>query len=388
MINKICTRCVSDTTMKDKKLTVLFFLIHPAKFHQFRVTINTLLSEGHDVDIIIIGRDILEELVKNEGWNYKIIFPNGRKWKGINVLISAGLLFLPTIFKLYNLSKSKKYDLFLTDDLLSYVGLVRKIPTIYFTDDDFKAVPQALLYLLPATHVFAPNICNLGRFSKKTIGYYGYKSLAHLHPNNFKPNKAKLHESLSDEKPFFFIRTVMANSKHDNGKSGLDDDLLRSIISRLEKAGTIILNSERPLPADLLKYQLNYKKNDIAQYLYFAKIVIGDSTTMAVEAAVLGTPSIEIDDWYSDFQQYKELNGKYRLMQGFDLDDEKGVIDLLDEYLAMEDLDAEFQKRRQRMLSDKIDVSAFLIWIIENYPVSINEYRKNPDIQLNFKSNA
>ena len=101
-------------------MKILFFLIHPAKFHQCRITINYLIAKGHKVEIIILGRDILEELVINEGWDYKIIFPRGRKWKGVNVLISAGLLFFPTIYKLYKLSKSKKYDLFLTDDLLSY----------------------------------------------------------------------------------------------------------------------------------------------------------------------------------------------------------------------------------------------------------------------------
>ncbi len=367
---------------------VLFFLIHPAKFHQFRVTINTLIKNGHEVDIIIIGRDILEELVKNEGWNYRIIFPRGRKWKSVNVLISAGLLFFPTIFKLYMLSRSKKYDLFLTDDLLSYVGKLRGIPTIYFTDDDFSAVPQALLYILPATNIFAPNICYLGKYEKKVIGYYGYKSLAHLHPNNFQPDRLKLHKNLTDNKPFFFIRTVMANSKHDNGKSGIDDDLLRKMVSKLEKEGRVILNSERPLPEDLIKYKLNYNKNDIAHYLYFAKIVIGDSTTMSAEAAVLGTPSIEIDDWYSDFKQYDELCNRYKLLQGFDRDNHVGIFSLIDEYLRTENLHEEFQLRRNHLLEEKIDVSAFLTWIVMDYPKSVVEINKNPDIQLNYKMNV
>lgn len=374
--------------MKGTKLSVLFFLIHPAKFHQCRITINYLIAKGHKVEIIILGRDILEELVINEGWEYKLIFPNGRKFKGVHTYISSALLFFPTIFKLFWLTLSKKYDLFINDDLLSYVGFIRRIPSIFLIDDDLSAVPQAHLYLISVKHIFAPDVCYLGRYKKRAIGYYGYKSLAHLHPNSFKPDRTKIEKRLRTKKPFFFIRTVMANSKHDSGKSSISDIFLRKLVNRLKKEGNIVLNSERELPEDLKKYQLNHNKNDVAHYLYYAKIVIGDSTTMAVEAAVLGTPSIEIDDWYSDFQQYKELNGKYRLMQGFDLDDEEGVINLLDEYLAMEDLDTEFQKRRQIMLADKIDVSAFLIWIIENYPVSINEYRKNPDIQLNFKSNA
>ena len=180
----------------------------------------------------------------------------------------------------------------------------------------------------------------------------------------------------------------MANSKHDNGKSGVDDDLLRKIISKLEKAGKVILNSERPLPKDLVKYQLEYNKNDIAHYLYFAKIVIWDSTTMSAEAAVLGTPSIEIDDWYSDFKQYDELHTKYKLLQGFDRNDYAGIFSIIKKYINTEDLHEIFQARRNKMLKDKIDVSAFLTWIVLEYPHSIVKFKENPDIQLNFKSNV
>ncbi|MDD5570378.1 MAG: DUF354 domain-containing protein [Bacteroidales bacterium] len=371
--------------IKDKKLRILFFLIHPAKYHQFKVTVNTLIAKGHDVELIIIGRDILPELVKNEGWKHKIIFPHGRKYKGVNSLISAGLLFFPTIFKLFRLTLWKKYDLFLTDDLLSYVGKIRGIPTFFFTDDDFSAVPQALLYLPPASHIFSPDICFMGKFKKKVIGYYGYKSLCHLHPNHFKPDINRLDESLRDGKPFFIVRTVMANSKHDIEKNSIGDDLLRKLISILEKNGRVILNSERPLPEDLKKYELSIRKNDINHYMYFSKIFIGDSTTMAVEAAVIGTPSIEIDDWFDDFKQYHELCDKYKLLKGFRLEDEEGIFSLIDEYLKIDNLKEEFLKRRDRMLQDKIDVSAFLIWFIENYPQSLKDYKADPQIQNRFK---
>ena len=37
------------------------------------------------------------------------------------------------------------------------------------------------------------------------------------------------------------------------------------------------------------------------------------------------------------------------------------------------------------MLAEKIDVTKFFIWLIENYPDSILQYKSNPDIQWNFK---
>ncbi len=42
--------------------------------------------------------------------------------------------------------------------------------------------------------------------------------------------------------------------------------------------------------------------------------------------------------------------------------------------------------KRKRMLSDKIDVTAFMIWFIENYPESVKIMKDHPDYQSRFKS--
>ena len=92
-------------------------------------------------------------------------------------------------------TKNKKYDLFI-GDLLTIVGLIRKVPTIFATDDTLKAVPQGALFYKTATHIVAPFITDLGPYNKKKIGYYGYKAIAHLHPNHFaivEQNKVDLH---------------------------------------------------------------------------------------------------------------------------------------------------------------------------------------------------
>mgnify|MGYP006307122803 CR=1 FL=1 len=44
-----------------------------------------------------------------------------------------------------------------------------------------------------------------------------------------------------------------------------------------------------------------------------------------------------------------------------------------------------YQLKRQKMLSKKIDLTEFLIWLFENYPNSISDYEKNPNIQNRFK---
>ncbi len=45
----------------------------------------------------------------------------------------------------------------------------------------------------------------------------------------------------------------------------------------------------------------------------------------------------------------------------------------------------QFQLRRQKMLLEKIDVTAFLVWFVENYPESAKIMKENPDYQWRFR---
>jgi len=45
----------------------------------------------------------------------------------------------------------------------------------------------------------------------------------------------------------------------------------------------------------------------------------------------------------------------------------------------------QFQLRRQKMLLEKIDVTAFLVWFVENYPESAKIMKENPEYQWRFR---
>lgn len=362
----------------------LFFFVHPAKFHLSRITINKLIAQGHTVDIIITGRDILEELLINEGWEYKKIFSNGRKISWLHVWISASIFIVLTVLKLLELTWGKKYNLFITDDCLTFVGRLKNTPSVFVTDDDLSAVPESRILMASANYILAPEICELGKYNKKKWGYYGYKSIFHLHPNHFTAETGKIHLSLRDQE-YFFIRTVSATSTHDVGKRGIGDDLLRKIIESLKPHGRIVLNSERKLPEDLEKYVLDFHKNDVAHYIAKAKIFLSDSTTMCAEAAVMGVPAIEIDDWFDDFKQYDELNGKYQLLFGYGVDNFEVIESKINELIKEPNLKKIFKERQEFMLTEKIDTSAFLLWMIKNYPESSKEFFADTTTQLKFR---
>lgn len=365
------------------KKKYLFYFVHPAKYHFFKNTINQLKKDGNKVDILIVGRDILEDLIKNEGWEYQVIFKKGRKIKGIHTNISASIYLFLTIFKLFFIVKKKKYDLFITDDLVTFIGRILNVKSIFVTDDDLSAVPESFILMASCNHIFAPSICDLGKYNDKKIGYSGYKSLSHLHPKHFMPNIDEVDNKFK-EKNFFLIRTVSVTSTHDHGRKGLSNFMIRALINKLQPYGEIILNSERDLPEDLIKYVYNFNKNKVAHYQFFARIFISDSTTMCAEAGILGTPSIEVDDWHTDFKQYQELYN-YGLVNGYFTNQSKEIFEKIDSILNNENSKNIQLERRNKMLEDKIDVSEFLTWICKDYPTSVSMYFKDKSIVNNFK---
>jgi len=383
MCNNKLSALSKQTDMKKKRF--LFFLVHPAKFHFHKVQINTLIERGHIVDVVIITKDILEDLVIEEGWTYTNIFPEGRKVKFLHPYVGAFISVLKTVYRLLKATKKKKYDLFI-GDLLTFIGHIKKVPSLLPTDDVLSAVPEGVFLNTLTNYLIAPQITDVGKFRKKKIGYNGYKALAHLHPNHFKPDKSRLDEELQGETNFFLIRCTGFFATHDLKKRGISDEVLYKIIKLLEPLGKIFITSEKNLPKDLQKYKFTARKTDIMHYLYYAKLFISDSTTMSTEAAVLGTPAVEFDEYAYEIDQMTELEEKYKLVHCYRTHEENDFLKIIEELFYTKDLDKIYRSRRDKLIGDFIDVSSFLIWFFENYPQSKDLYLDNPTVQERFRT--
>ena len=363
--------------------TILFFLVHPAKFHFHRVQINELRARGHTVDIIITKKDILEDLVREEGWEYTNIFPEGRKIPGLHVYLAAGISLIRTVSRLWQYTRRKKYDLFV-GDLLTVLGRLKRVPSLYPTDNELAQVPEQAVFLATCDWIISPRVTDLGRFKAKKVPYDGFKALAHLHPNHFQPDKNRLREDLRVD-PFFLIRCVGFNATHDIDKHGIGDDILRSLVPLLQERGRVLITSERPLPRDLQPYLLDARKSDIAHYLFYAEMFIGDSTTMGAEAAVLGTPSIEFDNYFEEIEQTQELEDVYGLNHCVSVTRPDELLAKVKEFLDVPHLKETFRGYACRLISEKIDVSAYLVWFMENYPDSLRTVEVDPNYQYRFR---
>lgn len=366
-------------------MNFLFFLVHPSKYHVFKNTINRLKSNGHTVEVVITSKDVLEELVKNEGWEYTNIFPEGRKMKGVNPKISAAINAIRTISRLRRYLKNKRYDLFITDDLIVINGKLRKIPTIHFQDDDITAVPESALLFYFATHILSPSVSNFGKYQYKKIPFLGYKELGGLHPNVFTPDHSIVQKFNKNNEPYFIIRLVSLRATHDIGKSGLNNADVLKLINRLEQHGKVYITAERELPVEFERYRINIRPNDIAHALSFAQFLISDSQTMSAEAGVLGTPYIRFNDFVDKISYLGELENIYKLGVGIKTKDKEKLFIQVEDFLNNKDLKEEWQIKRKKMLEDKIDLTAFMVWLFENYPKSVAQFNADPKLQNQFK---
>lgn len=363
-------------------MNYLVYLGHPAHFHLFKHAISELKRGGHDVRILIRKKDVLEELLQASGWQYSNILPTrrGDGWAAIFRSV------LSREIQLWHAVRRRRPLLMIgTSAEIAHIGRIMGIASLVVNEDDADVVPWFSHLAYPfASHILAPVSCRSGRWEQKTIFYNGYHELAYLHPNHFAPAESVRYQLASNGDPYFILRFAQLTAHHDAGKRGIDAGVARELIQRLTPCGRIYITSERPLEAEFERYRIRLEPQHMHHALYYAKMYIGDSQTMAAEAAVLGTPSLRFNDFVGRIGYLEELEHRYGLTQGIPTAEPQRLYGVVEEWLAKADLKAEWQRRRQAMLAEKIDVAAFMTWFIENYPRSASIIRDNREAQAPF----
>jgi len=363
-------------------MKILIYLGHPAQYHFFKNIIIQLKSRGHFVKILIKTKDILENLINEDGFDAQNILPEVRG----NSKFSMLKAMLKRDFRVYSIAKDFRPDVLIgSDTSITHVARLINKPGLTVGEDDYKIIKKLSWLLMPfSNYVLSPVSCDLGIFNYKKISYYGYMKLSYLHPNVFSPTKTGI-ENFTQSK-YCIIRLAKLISHHDTNIKGLTEkDVLKIIDISHTKNVKVYIDSEYQLSPLLKGFQLQISKNRMHDLLFYAEMIITDSQSMSVEAAMLGVPSIRFNDFVGKIGVLNELEQVYGLTYGIKTTEAGKLFDTIDDLLSMKDIKKEFQLRRQKMLNDKIDVTAFFVWFIENYPQSASTMKKTPDYQYNFK---
>lgn len=367
--------------------TALFYCGHPAQYHFLKNIMRHLKTEGWNVIVLIKTKDILEQLLQEDKISYLNIQPKFRKNNKVAILLAS----IERTKIVYKIAKSNNADLLIgTDSSIAQAGWLLRKPAITTLEDDYDVIKNLAKLTYPfSTHIIVPNVCRVGsKWESKKIGYEGYMKLAYLHPCYFtaSPNVLRNYNIPTDN-PYVLMRLAKLVAHHDKGILGLSITLLGQMITLCENQGyKVYITSEIPLPEKYQCYQLKINHTDIHHILAQALMLISDSQSMSVEAAMLGVPSVRFSDFSGRISVLEELEKKYKLTFGIKTTNPEKLFAKVKELLEMSNLREEFQERRQKMLSDKIDVTAFFTWFIENYPASADEARHaNEDFWKQFK---
>jgi len=365
-------------------MKLLFYLGHPAHFHLLKNTIAYFKNDGNEVVVLIKKKDILEELCQQDKLDYINILPEGKGRSHFSTIYGL----LKRDYRIFNLIRKNKPKLLIgSEPSLAHVGKLLNIPSLILCEDDAEFIPGFALLAYPfVSHIVSPQITSAWKWEYKKIGYNSYHELAYLHPNHFNPDIGLINNHIITDKPFFILRFSKLEAYHDKGTFGITDELALQIINLLKDYGSVYINSEREIPEKLEQYRLKLPSKYMHHALKYCKLLICDSQTMAAEAAMLGTPSIRFNGHVDKNIAYlEELEKKYKLTFGVKVDNSTSLIYKIQEIISPESNDKKWQTRRAELLKDKIDLSAFLIWFIQEYPGSVTILENDPNYQYRFK---
>jgi predicted glycosyltransferase len=244
---------------------------------------------------------------------------------------------------------------------VAQVGKMIRRPAVVFYDTENATFTNSFVY--PLAHSVCTPSCYKGHVRGHHVTYPGYHELAYLHPERFRPDR-RVVEALGIDPgtPFFIVRFVSWQASHDVGERGLTLDFKRELVARLSVHGRVLITSEAPLPEDLAPHHFPLPPEKMHDVIAFARLLVGESATMASEAAVLGVPALFISDTGRGYTEEEESFG---MVFSFRTGEREKIFSWLADHLGMAKPAEVFASRREKLLEGKVDTTSWMIDYID-----------------------
>lgn len=364
-------------------MNILIDIAHPAHVHLLRNFYSEMVQRGHKVVVTVKDIPAAMQLLQLYGIPYIFL---GKK---SDSLLGKALEQFRYNAKVLNIALHNHIDIGIGSSItLAHVSRLCRMKSIILDDDDDAVEPLFAKYAHPfADVILSPE--GTPRKSKKTLYYPAYHELAYLHPHRFTPDPTVLDDagirytrgedgSVQVQEPFFVLRFNAFKAHHDVGVVGLTIENKHRLVDYLSQHGRVFITTERNIDPEFVPYQLHVSPEKAHSLMYYATMLVGDSQTMTSEAAVLGTPAIRCNTFVGRIHYLEDEEHTYHLTYGFRPEQSEQMFSKIESLLAegTDALKQEWTVRRQRLLQDKIDYTAFLVWFVEHYPESVRVSRE------------
>lgn len=269
-------------------MRVLFDIVHPADVLFFRHPIRRLAEQGACIRIASRRKDVACDLLDEFGLDHEPISVAGVGVTGLAAELAA------RDFALLRLALTWRPDVMvgLGGIAIAHAGWLTRRPAIAFYMADTAKLQTRLTWPF-ISHLYVPESYAGALAKGRTTRFPGIKELSYFHPENFTVDETRARAAgWTPDRQHFLVRVVRWGANHDVGKSGWGDSELDTLIERLSVHGRVHLSSEREIAPHLRKFQYRGQKADLHHLLARCRLYVGESATMAQEAAILGCPAI------------------------------------------------------------------------------------------------
>ena len=327
-------------------MRILIDILHPAHVHVFRCFREVMRSRGHEVLVVSRVKDVTIPLLAAYGIDHEVGSTAARGWIGFARELAARTA------RVARLARSFRADVVTGCMGPSAAPAARAagIPSVVLYNNETARLANMVAQSLATVYVTPQSYRR--RVVGRHVRHSSFHELAYLHPNRFRPDGAALFEmGLRAGEPFALVRWVALASTHDRHVRGFEDRaaFVRGLGARMR----VVISSEDPVPADLAPLRVAVAPERLHDVLAHAALCVGESATLAAEAAVLGVPAIYVAD--SPRGYLLELEEKWGLVQNAPSADRARAA------LERVPTPAECAERRRAMLEQRGDLTAWLV---------------------------
>ncbi len=333
-------------------------VLHPIDSHIFHYFIDQLRARGHEFLVTSRHKECAVELLDAFNIPQHVLTSRGRGLAGkVTELAVRTRRFLKLVGPF-----DPDYLISMTGPVVAAASPFLRARTLVLHDNEIPRLVNRAIARLSDAYIVPRGFTD--RFGCNQVRYEGYQQLAYLHPNVFRPdiNVARKH-GLSGDEPFIVVRFVELDAYHDVGERGFSYRAKADAIRRLARHGRVVITSEEPLPDEFQRYRLAIPPQDMHHVLSFADLLVGESCTMASEAAILGTHALWIARTWRGV--INDMSDRYGLVHHFRDTEVEAALAYAEGLLARPGQKADARARASRLLEENVDLTAWLIDYVE-----------------------
>jgi len=349
-------------------MRILFDLSHPAHVHQFVPLARELEVRGHEVRLVGRDKDVTRQLLEASGLPFEVpAAPAGPRGRLRDARELAG-----RVRALRRVVRAWRPEVLLTRNPSGVLATVGTPTRSVFDTEDGRQVGAHYWLARPFADTVTSSIDDPEDHGRGHVRYRGFKALAFLHPDRFTPEPAVRERLGVPDGPLFVLRFSAHDAAHDRRIAGIGPETQERLERLLAAHGSVVLareghptvlrtigagrTEERILPPDAFLHLLAH-----------ADLCVGDSQSVAIEAALLGVPAIRLSGFTGRHFTLQVLEDRYGLIRNLRPGEETAL--LAEVATALTELPAQrsaSRAGRDRLLAATEDVTGWFVRLIED----------------------